>query len=237
MIAAIIQARIGSTRLPGKVIKDLCGKPVLWHVVTRAMEAQTIDTVIVATTDKKEDDVIVDLCHEYNFPVYRGSENDVLDRYYQCASMFYADTIVRITSDCPLIDPHVIDLVVQNFNEGTYDYVTNTLEYTFPDGLDVEVFSFEALRTAWQNATLSSEREHVTPYIRNHGEFQKNNVISKKPYPSYRLTLDYPEDYQFIKQIYEGLGCARFYIDDIDAYLKANPDLVMLNQHYAPNEG
>jgi spore coat polysaccharide biosynthesis protein SpsF len=237
MIAAIIQARMGSTRLPGKVIKPLCGKPVLWHVVTRVMEAKTIDTVIVATTEKKEDDAIVDLCHEYKFPVLRGSENDVLDRYYQCASTFHADVIVRITSDCPLIDPCVVDLVVRDYLIGNFDYVTNTLEYTFPDGLDVEVFSFEALKTAWQHATLSSEREHVTPYIRNHGEFRKKNVTAKNPYPSYRLTLDFPEDYQLIKQIYEGLGCTRFYLDDINAYLKANPDLTLLNQRYTSNEG
>jgi spore coat polysaccharide biosynthesis protein SpsF (cytidylyltransferase family)/RimJ/RimL family protein N-acetyltransferase len=237
MPTAIIQARMGSTRLPGKVMLNILGKPVLWRVINRVSKARLINGLIVATTVNTEDDIIAEFCKSNDVLVFRGSENDVLDRYYQCAKEYDIKDIVRITSDCPLHDPNVIDLVVDEYLIGDYDYVTNTIEYTFPDGLDVEVFSFSALEEAWKNAKLPSEREHVTPYIRKKEEFKKKNVYSSKKYLPYRLTLDYPEDYQFIKKIYEGIGKEMFYPDDIVKFLEKNPELLRINQHIKMNEG
>lgn len=237
MPTTIIQARNGSTRLPGKVMLNILGKPVLWHVVNRVSKTELIDGFIVATTTNLGDDIIVEFCKENDILVFRGSENDVLDRYYQCAKEYDIKDIVRITSDCPLHDPDVIDIVVDEYLMGDYDYVSNTIEYTFPDGLDVEVFSFSALEEAWKKAKLPSEREHVTPYIRKNEDFKKKNVISSKKYPPYRLTLDYPEDYQFIKGIYEGIGKEMFHLEDIVKFLGKNPELLKLNQHIEMNEG
>ena len=234
---AIIQARMGSTRLPGKSMKLLLGKPVLWHVVNRASKAELIDGVIVATTVNSEDDIIAEFCENNDISVFRGSENDVLDRYYQCAKEYGIKDIVRITADCPLHDPTVIDLIIGEYLKGNYDYVANTIEYTFPDGLDVEVFSFGALEEAWKKAELPSEREHVTPYIRKSDNFKKKNVNSTKKYPPYRLTLDYPEDYQFIRRIYEGIGKEEFYIAEIIKFLEKNPELLKINQHLKINKG
>lgn len=234
---AIIQARKGSTRLPGKVMLNILGKTVLWHVVNRVSKTELIDGFIIATTTSLEDDNIVEFCKENDILVSRGSENDVLDRYYQCAKEYDIKDIVRITSDCPLHDPDVIDMVIKEYLIGDYDYVSNTIEYTFPDGFDVEVFSFNVLENAWKNAKMPSEREHVTPYIRKNEDFKKKNVYSSKKYPLYRLTLDYPEDYEFIKKIYEGIGKEMFYLDDIAKFLGKHPELLKINQHIEINEG
>ena len=237
MTTAIIQARIGSTRLSGKVMLNILGKPVLWHVVNRVSKAKLIDELIVATTTKSEDNIIAEFCKKNEILFFRESESDVLDRYYQCAKEYNVKDIVRITSDCPLHDPNVIDIVVNEYLRGNYDYVSNTIEYTFPDGLDVEVFSFNVLENAWKNAELPSEREHVTPYIRKNEEFKKKNVYSSKKYPLYRLTLDYPEDYEFIKNIYEEIGEEMFFLEDIVEFLKKNQELLKINQHLKINEG
>jgi spore coat polysaccharide biosynthesis protein SpsF (cytidylyltransferase family) len=236
-IAVIIQARMRSTRFPGKVMKLLLNKPVLWHVVNRLLKAKYVEEVIVAATNKEEDNVIYDFCVKNNIQVFRGSENDVLDRYYQCAKKYNMRDIVRITADCPLHDPNVIDKVVATYLEGNYDYVTNTMPYSFPDGLGVEVFSFNALEEAWKNAKLPSEREHVTPYIRNNKKFKKKNVYSNKRYPLYRLTLDYPEDYQFIKEIYERMDRDLFHLDDVIKLLIKSPELLKINQNIKFNVG
>lgn len=237
MPTAIIQARIGSTRLPRKVMLNILGKPVLWHVVNRVSKAELIDELIVATTVNSDDDMVVEFCKSNGILVFRGAENDVLDRYYQCAKAYHVKDIVRITADCPLHDPHVIDMVITEYLKGGYDYVCNTIEYTFPDGFDVEVFSFTALVDAWKHAKLPSEREHVTPYIRKSEKFKKKNVFSVKRYPVYRCSLDHPEDYEFIKKIYEHIGREMFYIDDVMNYLMRNPELLRINQHIRINEG
>ncbi|HMK53197.1 MAG TPA: hypothetical protein VK444_00275 [Methanobacteriaceae archaeon] len=234
---AIIQARMGSTRFPGKIMKLILGKPVLWHVVNRTSLANNLKEIIVATTIEKEDDVIYEFCLEQNIPVFRGSKEDVLDRYYQCAKEYSVDHVVRITSDCPLHDPKVIDRVVQIYLDNNYDYVTNALENTYPDGIDLEVFTFKALEEAWQKSTLKSDREHVTPYIRHQEKFKIRNVTADKNYPPYRLTVDYPEDYEFIKQLYDGIGKEIFYLDDIKEFLDSHPALLEINQHIRPNEG
>ena len=234
---AIIQARISATRLPGKVLIKIEGKTVLEHVINRVRAAKNLDDVIIATTVRKEDLEIVKLCANLGVSVFCGSEDDVLDRYYQTARLFKIENIVRITADCPLHDPHIIDLVVKEYLEGDCDYASNTIKYTFPDGLDVEVFSFTALKEAWKNAKLLSEREHVTPYIRKNEKFKNKNVYSKKKYPVYRLTLDYKEDYQFIREIYKGINKEMFYLDDIVNFLKTNQQLLKINQHFKINEG
>jgi spore coat polysaccharide biosynthesis protein SpsF (cytidylyltransferase family) len=228
---------MGSSRLPWKVLMDLHGKPVLWHVISRVSRAAYLDKTIVATTIKTEDDAIADFCNRETIPVFRGSENDVLDRYYQCAKSYNISDIVRVTADCPMHDPHVIDYVVEEYLKGGYDYVTNTLEYTYPDGLDVEVFSFHSLEKAWKNAKLGSEREHVTPYIRNSPSMKKKNVYAPKKYPFYRFTLDYNEDFRFISSIFTGLKTDSFGLEEILKYLDDHPDLLTINQHIASNEG
>jgi len=237
MPTAIIQARMGSTRLPRKVMLNILGKPVLWHVVNRVSKARLIDGLIVATTVKLEDDIIAEFCKSNGVLVFRGSENDVLDRYYQCAKEYNIKDIVRITADCPLHDPNVIDMVIKEYLGGDCDYACNTIKYTFPDGFDVEIFSFTALEDAWKNAKLTSEREHVTPYIRKNEKFRKKNVFSNKKYPLYRCSLDHPEDYEFIKRIYEGIGKEMFYIDDVINYLRKQQELLKINQHIEINEG
>ncbi len=167
-IVAIVQARMGSTRLPGKALKDLHGRTMLARVVRRALRSALIDKLVVATTEKKADDVIVSECDSLGISCFRGSEDDVLDRYYQAARAFSADLIVRITSDCPLIDPEIIDRVVQAFLDNCPDYASNTIESTYPRGLDVEVFAFDALKKAWCEASMDFQHVHVTPYIYLH---------------------------------------------------------------------
>lgn len=180
MLAAIIQARMGSTRLPKKVMLNILEKPILWHVINRVSKASLIDKLIVATTTNNEDDAIVEFCKNNGILFFRGSENDVLDRYYQCAKEYNITDIARITADCPLHDPNVIDMIIKEYMGNDYDYVSNSIEYTFPDGLDVEIFSFDALKIAWENAKLFSEREHVTPYMRKCKEFKKRLCIQSK---------------------------------------------------------
>ena len=171
-VIAIIQARMGSSRLPGKVLKTIKGRPMLWHVVKRVSSAELIDSVIIATSTKAKDDKIEEFSRSSRVKVYRGSENDVLDRYYKAAKEAGADVIVRITADCALICPEVIDKVVSEFLKSRCDYATNGLVYTYPDGCDTEVFSLNALAKAWQECGDAAQREHVTPYIRNSGKFK-----------------------------------------------------------------
>ena len=236
-ISVIIQARMGSTRLPGKVLKDISGRPVLWHVINRIKKSKYISKIIVATTDNKEDIKIYEYCNKNNINVFRGSSEDVLDRYYKCAKEYDCKNIVRITADCPLHDALVIDKVVESYLEKKYDYVSNTFKYTYPDGLDTEIFSFNVLKDAWENAKLLSEREHVTPYIRKNSKYRKSNILADKKYPVYRLTLDYDEDYNFIKSIYKGIGKLDFSLDDVIEFLNKNLELLRLNGNYKINEG
>ena len=198
---AIIQARMGSTRLPGKVMKDLKGKPVLWHVIERVKQAKNIDQIIIATTIHKRDKIIHDKAMEWGIKAYKGSEEDVLARYFKAANKNDIDTVVRITSDCPLIDPQVIDEIVEYYTKNNYTLVTNAgsdlNNRTYPRGLDIEVFSFKVLEKAYENAKEKYQREHVTPYIyENHEDvfYYKNN----QDLSNYRLTLDTKEDFESV---------------------------------------
>ena len=228
MIAAIIQARMGSTRLPGKVLAEIAGHPMLWHVVNRVREAKTLDKVIVATSDSPSDNILVASCEQDGIPCFRGREDDVLDRYYQAARWIGADAIVRITADCPLIDPVVLDKVVTAYLDGECNYASNTIERTYPDGLDTEVFSFEALEKAWREARLMSEREHVTPYIwKNLDLFRLRQVTQQTDLSDLRWTVDEPEDLEFVRKIYEYLYQPGhvFLMDDIVKLLQRHPEL------------
>lgn len=240
-IIAIIQARTGSTRLPGKVLLKINSKSVLEHVVGRVMRSRLISKTIVATTIEDEDLQIVKICALKKIPVFCGSMNDVLDRYYQAARLHNPDQIVRITSDCPLIDSEIIDLIIKKHLETRADYTANTLlKETYPDGEDVEIFTMASLKKAWGEARLSSEREHVTPYIRNHPEkFKLNNVKNSENLNDKRWTLDNPEDFKFIKKIYSFLyqENPNFGMPEILKLLKRHPRLELINNRIKRNEG
>jgi spore coat polysaccharide biosynthesis protein SpsF len=239
-IVGIIQARTDSTRLPGKVLKEIQGKPLILHVIERAQHAKLLDKIVLATTTRAVDTPLADLVDAQGILVYRGECDDVLDRYYQAATLFHAEVIVRVTGDCPLIDPHVIDQVVQVFLQHHYDYVTNTLQPTYPDGLDVEVFSYQALVKAWKEAALTSEREHVTAYIRNHPEgFTRYDVKNPVDLSKYRWTVDNQEDLEFVREIYSRLYPKEkiFYMEDILTLLQQHPELKEINAGVQRNEG
>lgn len=235
-IAAIIQARMGSTRLSGKVMKDLNGKTVLSHVIERVRQSKLIEDIIIATTIHERDNIIETEAINYGSKVYRGSEDDVLSRYYFAAKENNVDTIIRITSDCPLIDPNVIDEIIKFYLKGNYDLVTNAgsdlTQRTYPRGLDTEIFSFEVLENAFINGKESYHREHVTPFIYEHSKkiyYFKNKV----DYSKYRWTLDTEEDYKLISEIYNRLykGTHDFYLPDIIELFKAEPGLFTFNAH------
>lgn len=230
----IMQARVGSSRLHAKVLKELCGKTILEHDIERIRQAKTIDDIIVATTTSPHDDAIEDVAIRCGVKLFRGSENDVLDRYYQAAKKYNVDNIVRITSDCPLIDPHVIDDVVKCFDDGEYEVITNVpndAKFTYPRGMDVEEFSFEWLEKAWKEATDKYDREHVSPYIYDHA-VRKCYFQYDKDYSQYRWTLDTEEDWKVIQNIYEHFyhGKHDFYLEDIVKYVQDNPDISKINE-------
>ena len=239
-IVAIIQARTDSTRFPKKVLADVLGKPMIAHLIERVKKSKLIDQLVLATTTRKIDDPITDVAKENKINIFRGNFEDVLDRYYKAAKKYQADIVVRITGDCPLIDPHIVDQVIQYFLENKYDYVTNTLEPTYPDGLDVEVFSFKALEIAWKEAQLLSEREHVTPYIVNHPEkFRISNVRNTADLSNLRWTVDRKEDLEFVKEIFKRLYKEKtmFHMQDILELLQKYPDLKEINAGIQRNEG
>jgi spore coat polysaccharide biosynthesis protein SpsF len=233
MTSAIIQARMSSTRLPGKVLLDLAGEPMLARVVERTRRSRTIDRVIVATTVESEDEPIVELCRSRGWTVSRGSRDDVLDRYYQAAVADGADPIVRITSDCPLIAPEIIDTVVKRL-DGTIDYASNiNPRRTFPRGLDVEVFTFAALSAAWRDDREATGREHVTPFLYRHPErFRIALVESEKPEAAcHRWSVDTPEDYELMRRIYSHFGRREFNWLDVLDLLDQHPDWCEINRH------
>jgi spore coat polysaccharide biosynthesis protein SpsF len=236
MMAAIIQVRMSSTRLPGKVLKTVVGKTLLGHIVERLKFSSAIDRIIIATTVNPLDTSIIEFCTKNKIDFFVGSEFDVLDRYYNAAKKFKANTIVRITSDNPLVDPLVVDKVTLYYKENSdkYDFVSNTLTRTYPVGLDVEVFSFEALETAWKESTNAFEREHVTPYMANNPlKFRLANVIDNVDHSDLRWTMDYPEDFNFVKAVYESLYEKNhlFLMNDVLTLLSEKPDIRLLNKH------
>jgi spore coat polysaccharide biosynthesis protein SpsF len=238
-IVTVIQARSGSTRLPGKVMLDILGKPLLIRMVERVQASKLAGTLVIATTEESEDDLIANLCAQNNIHCYRGSSLDLLDRHYQAAKLFDAEAVVKIPSDCPLIDPAVIDKVLQYFIENDFDYVSNLHPATYPDGNDVEVMKFAAIEKAWKEAEKPFEREHTTPYLwENPEKFTLANIPWETGLDysmSHRWTIDYPEDFVFIKSIYEHLYPVNpnFGLQDILNLTEQRPDIFALNSKYA----
>ncbi len=232
-VVAIIQARMGSTRVPGKVLEDICGQPMLARTARRVQRARGVDTVVVATTVRAEDDVVEELCQAEGWACYRGNETDLLDRYYQAAQQQSADVIVRITSDCPLIDPSVVDLVLQEFlgHEPLLDYASNiNPTRTFPRGLDVEVVRFEALEVAWREDSNPSWREHVTPYIHlNPDRFSIRCIKHETDCSEWRWTVDTPQDLKLVRLIYGFFGNDVFTWQDARALMLDRPDWARIN--------
>lgn len=238
MIGAIVQARMASTRLPAKIMLPAAGKPLLGHVIERLSLSTTLKKIAVATSTDDRDDIIQDFCKSRNIPVFRGSLNDVLDRYYQAAKHFGLDIIVRITSDCPLLDPMLVDEMVRFFVEqhGQYDLVTNRHPLTYPDGLDADVMSMASLEYVWQHAKETHQREHTIPYFWEAGMRVYNFEHPDQLFYQYRWTLDYAEDYELIKCIFESLykEGELFNTQDILDYLALHPELSRINAKYLP---
>lgn len=240
-IVAIIQARTGASRLPGKVLMDIGGKKTIELVWERVCKSQKVDEIWLATTVNPVDDELYYFVVDKKIKCYRGSEDDVLDRYYQTALLANPDVVVRITGDCPLIDPSLIDEAVRAFLAGDYDYVSNTHPPTFPDGLDVEVFSFSVLKKTWVEAVLKSEREHVTSYIWKHPEkFKLKNIENKKNYSQERWTLDTKEDLEFIRRVAEeSQRREKEYLSwqSVLVTINQHPEWRQINLHHKRNEG
>jgi spore coat polysaccharide biosynthesis protein SpsF (cytidylyltransferase family) len=244
--AAIIQARMGSTRLPNKVLMPVLGKPLLGWMLDRVKLCTEIDSIIVATTTDPRDDAIAQFVEQSGHIVYRGSENDVLDRYYQAACMVKPDAVARITADCPLLDPAVLGSLVREFKTCGVDFLSNSepLPSSWPDGMDVSVLRFNALEKAWKEAVKPSDREHVTFYFWNNSHIFNCQRIDHSPDLSkFRITIDYPEDFDIIKTIIEHFGAhdplsvSRLSMSDIVSYLQANPEIFERNAKYTRGLG
>ena len=237
-VVAIIQARMSSSRLPGKVLMPLAGSPVLAHVVNRIQQCTSIHQTIVATSVDSSDDRIESWCREHGVACERGSLNDVLDRYYQAALSHRADVIVRITADCPAIDPTIVDEVIEGFLDGGYEFFG--LGGEFPDGLDCTVFAFSAIERAWREAELPSEREHVGPYIEKNPQLFKSGSLEKfSGLAHHRWTLDEPEDLCFLHEVFSRLyrDNHTFLARDVLALLQQEPQLASINRNIVRNEG
>jgi len=235
---AIVQARMGSTRLPSKVMSPIVDKPLIELLLTRLSNAQSIDEIVVATSISTRNDILAKHVESIGYKVFRGSENDVLDRYFRAAIASSADVIVRITGDCPLIDPAIVDSTVSLRIESGADYASNTAPPSFPDGLDTEVFTMSSLAIAHAQATTTAQREHVTPFIRESGQFRTANLISTIDMSSMRWTVDEPADLEVVKSVFEHFAPRKdFQFSDIIALTKTNPELFAGNQHLIRNEG
>ena len=236
-VVAIVQARMGSRRLPGKVLADIAGEPMLVRVVERARRAQTVDEVVVATTTARADDALATLCEARGYACVRGHATDVLDRCYRAARQFRAEVVVRLTADCPLIDPGLIDHTVQVFLEAEppLDFAANRLpwERTYPIGLDTEVCTFAALESAWERADQPHEREHVMPYLYEvPGRFRILHVKNEKDCGALRWTVDTGEDLEFVRQVYARFGGRDdFSWQEVLDLVTREPELAQVNAH------
>lgn len=237
----ITQARVNSTRFPGKVLKEVDGKTLLEIHLERLSKCTKVSDIIVATTVEDTDAIIYKKAIEWGYTASRGSESDVLDRFYQAVKNSNADWIVRVTSDCPLIDPELVDKVIVFAQERQVDYCSNVLIENYPDGQDVEVFKFSALKKAWENAKLLSEREHVTPYIRNNSDFKEGNEFSALNFPcesdfsKIRMTVDESKDFELIQILIKNLGTNKTWLEYTNYII--NNDLTSINNQIIRNEG
>jgi spore coat polysaccharide biosynthesis protein SpsF (cytidylyltransferase family) len=237
----IIQARCGSTRLPGKVLKEINGKSLLQIHLDRLKKCKSVSEIIIATTTNSEDYIIFEKANEFGFSAFKGSESDVLDRFYQAVKDKNADWIVRVTSDCPLIDPVLVDKVIDFVQSNKKDYGSNTFIENYPDGQDIEVFKFSALETAWHNAKLLSEREHVTPFIRNNSDVKGGSLFTAINYPcdfdfsKIRMTVDEQIDIYTIEILIKNLGYDATW-EEYTSFIVDNPKK-FVNQNIIRNEG
>ena len=237
----IRQARTGSTRLPGKILKEINGKSLLQIHLDRLKKCKSVSEIIVATTTNSEDQIIFDKAIEWGFSASIGSETDVLDRFYQAVKDKNAEWIVRVTSDCPLIDPVLADNVIDFVQINNKDYGANILIENYPDGQDIEVFKFSALEEAWKNAKLLSEREHVTPYIRNNADLKGGNLFSAINYPcdfdfsKIRMTVDESRDFELISILINNLGTDKTWLEYTNYII--HKDLDKINDSIIRNEG
>ena len=238
-IGCIIQARMGSTRLPGKVLMEVIeGKPVLYYVINQLKYCKSFEKLIVATTTLPEDDKIVQFCMDNDVNYFRGDSKNVLERHYRCAEKFSLSTVIRMPADKPLLDPEVVDKVVEAFNSNSYDYVTNFLPSTYPSGTEVEVLSFNALKIAYEKAILPSEKEHVTNYIYDHkDDFRIFNVVNSENLSNFRWAVDRIEDLRLIREIVSNIRKNPILIKDILELFKNEPNLVEINKQVDGNEG
>jgi spore coat polysaccharide biosynthesis protein SpsF len=240
---AIIQARMGSNRLPGKVLMPILGKPMLGHIVDRVRTVPSIDQVVVAVPTNGANEVLRRFCADNKITHFSGSETDVLDRYYQAAQKFEADPVIRITADCPIVDPQLIEKLIQRYRSCGYDHIGVAAgagadridKGRYPDGLDAECFGFSALDRAWHDATDPRDREHVTRYIWNNKQiFHCGDLTADVVYPKLRLTVDHAEDFALVSKIYESLYSERspFLLSDVMNFLERNPRLVQVNRKW-----
>ncbi len=240
MILGILQARVSSRRLPGKVLKPILGRPMLERQIERLRRARRMDRLVVATSGDGSDDAIATLCDSLAVECFRGSLEDVLDRFYQAARRHAPSAVVRLTGDCPLADPAVIDQLIELHTAGGYDYTSNTLVRTYPDGLDAEVVGLPSLEAAWHEATLPSEREHVTPFIYHHPErFRLGNLRRSADLSRLRWVVDDPSDLVFVSAVYAALYPKKPAFDtaDVLALLAERPDIAEMMGRAPTNEG
>lgn len=239
-VLTLLQARTGSTRLPGKVLRPLLGRPMILRQIERLQRASLIGTLCLVTSTDSSDDELAECVSQAGVAVFRGSLNDVLDRFYQASRQYDADIVVRLTGDCPLADPAIIDAAIRRFMDTDVDYLSNCLPPTYPDGLDVEVFRQSALEDAWLHADLPSQREHVTPYINGQpGRFCLGALCNEQDLSALRLTVDEPADFALVERIYDALYPAKpdFALSDILEVLERQPAWVELNAGAVRNAG
>ena len=238
MIVAILQARMSSSRLPGKVTKKILNEEMIGLQIQRVKKSKEIDQVILATSLSPEDDKIEAVARKHNVNCFRGSLNDVMDRFFQAVKTYDADTVVRLTGDCPLMDHELIDQMIQKYQDDDLDYITNTLEPSYPDGFDIWVFKSKHLHKAQREATLPSEREHVTTYLNNNvSDLKFDHLKSTDNNSHLRLTVDEVEDFELITKVFDHFGNIDFRLQDVLDFLKINPDIASLNQKYNRDEG
>jgi spore coat polysaccharide biosynthesis protein SpsF (cytidylyltransferase family) len=235
----MIQARTGSKRFPRKVLAKIKNKPMIWHVINRAKKVSNVQQIILVTTKRKEDKILLGLAERLRVKAFAGHTYDVLARYYNCASKFNADPIIRITGDCPLIDPTIINKMLKFYLENDYDYVCNIMNPTYPDGLDVEIFSFNVLEKINKLSKMKSEREHVTPFIRkNLQKFRTFNYKNDMDLSNFRWTVDEKKDLKFVSKIYSKFGSKLvFTMKEILQVLLENPEISEINKGIVRNEG
>jgi|TARA_B110000438_G_scaffold300360_1_gene352577 spore coat polysaccharide biosynthesis protein SpsF (cytidylyltransferase family) len=238
-ITCIIQARTGSKRFPNKVLEEIENLPMICHIINRIKKAKKVNQIILATSNTKSDKILLDIAKKFEIIAFAGSENDVLDRFFNSAKLYAANPIIRITGDCPLVDPVLLDNMIDFFQKSDYDYVSNTIDRTFPDGLDIEIFSFETLKKSHDESKWSSEREHVTPYIlKNKNKFKMYNYRNTQNLSNLRWSVDEKNDLLMIKQIFQEMRPNQYFsTEDVLKILSEKPNISKINSNIEINEG